>query len=59
MERYNEFEVDPALSTCPPGDQAWGDEGFKAVNPKLTYKVTKAVPWGDPYCEFVYEFKEE
>ena len=59
MERYNDVEVDPALSTCPAGDQAWGEEGLKAVNPKLTYKLTKALPWGDPYCEFVIEFEEE
>ena len=59
IERYKELEVDPALSTCPAGDQAWGEEGLKAIDPKLTYKVTKAMPWGDPYCEFVYEFKEK
>jgi hypothetical protein len=59
MERYKELEVDPALSTCPGGDQAWGKEGLKAIDPKITYKITKAMPWGDPYCEFVYEFKEK
>ena len=58
-ERYKEFGVDPELTACPTGDQAWGEEGLNAVNPKLRYKVTKAMPWGDPYCEFVYEFKGE
>jgi len=59
MERYNEFEVDPALSTCPAGDQAYFGEGLKAVNPKLTYKLTKAMPRGDPYCERIIEFEVE
>ena len=58
-ERYKEFEVDPELSPCAPTDQAWGEAGLKAVNPKLTYKITKAMPWGDPYCECVIELKEE
>jgi hypothetical protein len=58
MERYTEFEVDPALSTCPAGDQAWNERGIKAINPKLTYKLLKAMPRGDPYCEYVWEFNE-
>jgi hypothetical protein len=59
MERYKECEVDPAFIPCVHGDQAWGDEGLKAVNPKLTYTITKAMPRGDPYCEGIIEFKEE
>ena len=34
-------------------------EGFKAINPKITHKLVKSRPRGDPYCEDVYEFKEE
>ena len=60
MERYKEFEVDPAFIPCDKGGcQAWGEEGFNVVNPKITWKVTKSMPRGDPYCEFVYEFKDE
>ena len=58
-ERYKEFEVDPALRTCESGCKAWVGEGLKAVNAKTTHKITKAMPRGESYCEFVYEFKEE
>jgi hypothetical protein len=58
-ERYKELEVDHTLRTCDAVDQLWGEEGFKAINPKITYRLTKAIPRGNPYCEFVYEFKEE
>ena len=54
-----ELKGKPELMVCPAGDQAWGEEGLKVIDPKLTYKVTKAMPWGDPYCEDVIEFKEE
>jgi hypothetical protein len=59
MERYKEFEVDPALSTCPTGHQALASEGLKAINPKLTFKLTKAMPRGDPYCEGIIKFNKE
>jgi hypothetical protein len=59
MERYKEFEVDHGLIVCPSTCQLFSEEGLKAVNPKLNYKLTKAMPWGDPYCEEVIEFKEE
>ena len=59
LERRNEYYVDTKLMTCPPGHQANSEEGLKAVNPKITYTLTKAIPWGDPYCEDVIEFKEE
>ena len=58
-ERQKELEVDPELMACPAADQARVGEGLKAINPKITYKLTKAMPWGDPYCESVIEFKEE
>ena len=59
LERMNDFEVDAELMTCPPAHQANSEEGLKAVNPKITVKLTKAMPWGDPYCEDVIEFKDE
>jgi hypothetical protein len=56
-ERYQDFNVKSELRNCPEGHQAWGESGLKAINPKLTYKVTKAMPRGDPYCEMVIELK--
>jgi hypothetical protein len=59
MERYKEFEVDPAYIPCFHGCQAWCEEGHKAINPKITFKRTKSMPRGDPYCEGIIEFEEE
>jgi len=59
-ERYKEFEADLAFTACDKGaHQAWGEEGHKSINPKITYKLTKAMPRGDPYCEIIVEFKDE
>ena len=58
-ERTKELGVKPELRVCEPGDQEFCDEGLKAINPKFTCKHTKAMPWGDPYCDFVIEFKDE
>jgi len=60
MERwFKDFGTKPELIPCHKSDQAWGEAGLNAVNPKLTYKVIKAMPRGDPYCETLIEFKEE
>ena len=58
MERFKEFESDPAFIPCPKAHQGFGS-GIKAVNPKITHKLTRARPRGEPYCEDVYEFKGE
>ncbi len=58
MERYKEFEVNHGHIVCPTSHQLFAGEGLKAVNPKITYKLTKAIPWGDPYCEEFIEFKD-
>ena len=58
-EMYNECEVDPEFRPCDVSEQAGWEAGYKAINPKITCKLTKALPWGDPYCESVIEFKEE
>jgi len=42
---------------CSVFSQAWWDSGAKSFNPKLTGTLTKAMPWGDPYCEFVIELQ--
>lgn len=56
-ERIKEFGA-TAQYDCVPACSAWGAEGLKAVNPKITRKIVKAFPDGDPYCEVIYEFKE-
>ena len=58
-DAHKECEVDPVFILCESGHQTIIKEGFKVINPKLTFKITKALPRGDPYCEDVYEFKEE
>jgi len=40
---------------CSVGDHAWNNGLAKAINPKLNVKLTKAMPLGDTYCEWVYE----
>jgi len=51
--------VDPELVMCPYSCKAHFEAGLKAINPKIIYHHIKAMPLGDPYCEEVYEFKEE
>ena len=47
-ERYKENEIKPEFTVCSAVDQVMVDEGLKAINPKLTHKLTKAMPEGDP-----------
>jgi len=58
LETHKEW-LDPAFIDCEGGHQVIIKEGLKVINPKLTFKITKAIPRGDPYCEDVYEFKDE
>ena len=58
-EIYQEYNLDPDLCVCPAGHQARVGKGIKAVNPKIKFKLLKAMPRGDPYCEGIYEFKED
>jgi hypothetical protein len=59
MDRYKEFEVEPEFIPCVVAHKENIEERIKKIHPKLTGILTKAMPWGDPYCEDVYEFKEE
>jgi len=59
MERYKEFDVDFTLIPCIRSCPEFFGEGFKAINPKIKYKMMKKMPEGDPYCEYIIEFKEE
>jgi hypothetical protein len=58
-ERYQEHEVSWEHRACHAADLRWCSAGLKAINPKIAFKLTKARPWGDPYCEYIVEFKEE
>jgi hypothetical protein len=58
MEKYKEYNVDSKFIPCAEGHEAWGDMGVKAIDPRLSFKMLKAMPRGDPYCEYVYEFKK-
>jgi len=58
-QMYDDYEIEPEFRPCEVVDQAFWPEGFQAINPKITFKVTKMLPWGDPYCECVIEFKDE
>jgi len=58
-DRYEEFEVNPEHRACDPACERFFDGGLKAVNPKLTFKHTRIMPWGDPYCKWLIKFKEE
>ena len=55
-ERYKEFGITEDAS-CNVSHTANATEGVKAVNPNITFKMTKALPRGDPYCELIYESK--
>jgi hypothetical protein len=43
---------------CSVGDSAWHNSLAKALNPKLTITLTKAMPRGDQFCEHVYELQK-
>jgi hypothetical protein len=56
MERAKEMGVIDKHD-CYPGCTAW-TKGLNVINPKLNIiKTKKAMPRGDPYCEWIYEFK--
>jgi hypothetical protein len=57
--RWKEHEVDHDIISCYPSHEAAWKEGCKALNTKVSYKLTKAIPQGEPYCEEIYELKEE
>ncbi|WP_287587800.1 hypothetical protein [Candidatus Borrarchaeum sp.] len=58
FNRYTEFGLKPEDMICAGGHIAFVGEGIKAVNPKIKHTLTKAMPWGDSYCEGVFELEE-
>jgi len=57
--RWKEHKLDHDVVSCYPPHEAGWKAGLKVINPKITYKLTKAMPCGDSFCEEVFEFKEE
>ena len=58
-EMFNELEVPQGLRGGCVVCTIWVGEGIKAVNSKVTAKRIKSIYEGDPYCEWVTEYKEE
>ena len=58
-DRQKELGVDPEHMACHVGHDTFNKEGLKAIDSRLIFELKKAFSWGDPYCEEVYEFKEE
>ena len=56
---YTDYDVDHDIVSCTVPHEAWIKSGLEAINPKITYKLTKAMPRGDPYCEDFFEFQDE
>ena len=48
------IEFDP----CSLADPAYCDAFAKSLNPKVSVSLTKALPRGDSYCEWVYELQK-
>ena len=55
-KRQKELGVSGEL--CYTGCPAYQNGFAKSLNPKLTASLTKAMPKGDPYCEYVYELQK-
>lgn len=43
---------------CSVADPAYFNGLTKSLNPKVTVSLTKSMPQGDPYCEWVYELQK-
>lgn len=54
-KRQKELGVSGEL--CYAGCPAYQNAFAKSLNPKLTASLTKAMPKGDPYCEYVYQLQ--
>jgi hypothetical protein len=58
-EIYKDYGIKPEFTICEPVCAEIFEEGIQKINPKITYKSTKSMPRGDPYCEFLTEFKDD
>ncbi len=48
-------EMGWAMDCAAAGCIGFNEAACKVINPKLVFSRTKAMPWGDPYCEDVTE----
>lgn len=55
-KRQQELEI--AGDLCSVSDPAWCNGLARAINPKLTVTLIKALPLGDSCCEWVYELEK-
>ena len=55
-KRWKEQGVD--FNTCGVGHQKWGEGAAERLNPNFTFKLTKNMVLGDPYCQWVVERKK-
>jgi len=54
--RWKELGLD--FDFCSSGHQAWGDGAAESLNPNFTFRLTKNMVRGDPYCEWIVERKK-
>ncbi len=54
--RFNQLGISEDL--CSAGCAVYWDALAKSLNPKLTVSLTKAMPRGDPYCEWVFQLQK-
>jgi hypothetical protein len=54
-ERWKELGL--AGDFCSSGHQGWGDGAVESLSPDFSFKLTKNMVRGDPYCEWVVERK--
>lgn len=54
-ERHKEQGVSEIK--CNSGHQSWGECVTGNLNPKFSFNLTKSIPAGDEYCEYVIERK--
>jgi len=57
-ERFKELDVNPELRGACNACKVWCEEGLRAINPKITYKLLRTSARGDSNCEVVIELKD-
>ena len=55
QKRWNELGLD--FDFCSAEHQGWVDGAVETLNPNFTFKPTKNMVRGDPYCEWAVEQK--
>lgn len=55
-ERHKEQGI--GIDLCTFGHGCWGEGFVESVNPDFSYRVSKSMPRGAPYCEVIIERKK-